>query len=105
MIPKMVYICHPLTSFGDVRENQKRVQQICSSLVMEQAPVVPISPIHAFSFFDTTGSQEIVMGYCLQLLNACHEIWVYGDWQKSSGCREEVAFAQSKGIPIRFQTK
>ena len=97
---KKVYIAHPLTTHGTIEENQKKIDDICKNLLVERPEIVPISPIHAFSFFDPTGDQSVVIGLCKELLSACDEIWMFGDWMKSNGCRAEVAFANRNKIPV-----
>lgn len=100
---KRVYIAHPLTTHGTVEDNQKRIDAICKKLLIDHPEIVPFSPIHAFSFFDPAGDQNVVINLCKELLASCDELWAYGDYQKSKGCLAEIAFAKCHGIPIKFQ--
>ena len=97
---KKVYIAHPLR--GDVAGNMAKATQICKDL-HQQGEVLPVSPLHAFSFVDPTGPQDVVLGYCLNMLRACDELWVHGDWEISEGCRMEVDFAVENKIPVIFR--
>ena len=94
---KKVYIAHPLR--GDVVGNMEKVTLICQKL-HQQGEVLPVSPLHAFSFVDPAGPQETVFQYCRSLLLACDELWVHGNWKESEGCRMEVDVAQTVGMPI-----
>jgi hypothetical protein len=38
----------------------------------------------------------------LGLLSLVDELWVFGDWRRSEGCRIEVDFARHRGIPVIF---
>ena len=96
---KTVYIAHPLR--GDVEGNVKKVTGICKELA-EKGEVIPFSPLHAFDFMDTKGEQTLVMKYCFKLLSKVDELWVFGNWEESEGCRMEVEFAFHNNIPILF---
>lgn len=95
-------MAHPLTTFGTIEENLLKINAICKAIMVEYPDVVPFSPLHAFSFFDNkNGSQEQVMGYCLKLLSKCDEIWLFGQWEESKGCMQELVFATKNNIPVR----
>lgn len=97
---KKVYIAHPLTSYGDPRENFKKVTEICREIKRTQPSIVPVSPIHAFSYHTWEGDQTAVINDCLYLLQSCDEIWFYGEWWNSTGCLEELIFAVYNEIII-----
>ena len=96
---KTVYIAHPLR--GDVETNVRKATDICKELA-EKGDVVPFSPLHAFDFMDPKGDQTLVMKYCFKLLSKVDELWVFGNWEESEGCRMEIVFARQIGIPIQF---
>ncbi len=102
---KLVYIAHLLTTYGTIEENQQAIDLICKQIVIDNPDIVPISPIHAFGFYDPAGGQETVIDFCKALLGACQEIWLYGHWIESKGCRAEVAHAISQGIIIRDKSE
>lgn len=101
------YIAHPLRGSAphteqQVRENIQKVTDICQDISQYNSKVVPFSPIHAFAYMDPLGyDQEVAMRHCLELLSTCDELWVFGDWETSVGCKMEIEFAKKKGIPIR----
>ena len=98
---KNVYIAHPLR--GNLEANKQRVTKICQDLLTE-GRVTPISPIHAFSFI-TNPNQDPVrdISLCFNLLKTVDELWVYGQWWRSEGCRAEISFANCRSIPIIFK--
>jgi hypothetical protein len=38
----------------------------------------------------------------LKLLGFCDEMWVFGDWKESRGCRREIAFCEKHEIPYQI---
>jgi len=96
---KKVYICHP---FQGLAANFDAITQICRTLAEERPDIVPISPVHVFSYLDDDVHRVLVLGYCLELLETCDEVWVYGDWRKSEGCCLEVGRASELGMPIVY---
>lgn len=101
---KFVYIVHPLTTHGIPEINRQRVNDICKQITIETPDVIIISPIHAFSFFQVTGSQDKVIECCKKLIMRCDEIWFFGEWWKSNGCKKELIHAKQLNIPIVYRT-
>lgn len=107
---KNIYIAHPLRGAKPYTEEQCRkntalVTQICLAISRDFTGLVPISPVHAFSFFDAlTCDQNLVIEYCHSLLEACDGMWVFGDWAASDGCLSEIGmFARiGRGETISF---
>lgn len=102
---KNVYIAHPLRGAEHYTEDQCRkntamVAQICMAISRDyNTTIVPISPVHAFSFFDTLKcDQKQVLEYCHSLLEACDDMWVFGDWAASAGCLSEIGMFARKGL-------
>ena len=44
-----------------------------------------------------------MMRQCLALLDVADELWVFGDWERSEGCRMEVEHARETGKAILFE--
>lgn len=93
---KKVYIAHPLRG-ADRAKNVEEVTRICKKITELFPDVLPISPIHAFSFLDNCGAEgeKKALELCLELLKNCDEAWFFGsNWRASVGCFEEyhVAF-------------
>ena len=107
---KKVYIAHPLRGgtrdIGSIYKNYLKADALMLTLGREHESeeILFLSPIHAFSFTSPlVGPQEWVLGQCRGLLELADEVWVFGDWQESEGCRMEVEHARELGITIVFE--
>lgn len=104
---KSAYICHPLRgrtgSPEEIKSNLERIDEICKNLAAIYPDVLLLSPLHAFSFYDPRGPQEQVLGQCVAMLERADELWVFGDWQESQGCRMEVEYAKRLGKGVEFK--
>lgn len=88
---KRVFISHPYKD--NPQENKKHVDSICRELAQNKN-ILPISPLHLFSFIEDDCQREEILKVCLRLIDICDEVWIYGD---SEGCRKERAYARSQG--------
>ena len=88
---KRVFISHPYKD--DPKGNKKRVDTICRELA-EKDDILPISPLHLFSFMENDDNREEILQVCFRLIDICDEVWIYGD---SEGCRKEREYALSIG--------
>lgn len=66
---------------------------------------VPVSPLHAFSFFtpeddDERKKRRFIMDCCLSLLKACDQLWAFEGWEYSKGCKQEIKFCFRNKIPV-----
>jgi len=93
---KRVFISHPYKD--DPKGNKKRVDTICRELA-EKDDILPISPLHLFSFMEDDDNREEILRVCFRLIDICDEVWIYGD---SEGCRREAQYAKSVGKPVRM---
>ena len=107
---RKIYISHPLRNgktgdelIAEVEKNRKKVSQICSDLLHERDDILILSPIHAFGFISPTGDQTQAFEQCKSLLELADELWVYGDWRNSEGCRIEIQYAEVLKIPIEYK--
>ena len=91
---KRVFISHPFSS--DLEGNRVRVDIICHDSVKQG--ILPISPLHLFSFMEDDLHREEILQVCFRLIDICDEVWVYGD---SEGCRMELEYARSIGKVVR----
>ena len=92
---KRVFISHPFSS--DPEGNRVRVDIICHDLAKQG--ILPISPLHLFSFMEDDLQREEILQVCFRLIDICDEVWVYGD---SEGCRREAKYAKSVGKPVKM---
>lgn len=106
---KRVYVAHPLrggrADMDVVMANIARVSEIMRKLAAEEPDMLFFSPVHAFSFMDPLGPEEWVMKQCLEMLALCDELWVYGPWRESKGCKMEIKRAMSLKKPIVYKEK
>ena len=91
---KRVFISHPYKD--DPERNKKRVDNICRELA-EKGDILPISPLHLFSFMEDDDSREEILQVCFRLIDICDEVWVYGD---SEGCEKERGYALFRGKKV-----
>jgi len=87
---KRVFISHPFSS--DPEGNRVRVDIICHDLVKQG--ILPISPLHLFSFMEDDLQREEILQVCFKIIDICDEVWIYGD---SEGCKREAEYAQRAG--------
>lgn len=90
---KKIFISHPFIS--DPINNKIKVDKICKEL----KDVLPISPLHLFSFIEeeTPQLRAEILQFCFQLIYLCDEVWVYG---KSEGTTQECIFATTIGKKV-----
>jgi hypothetical protein len=82
-------------------ENMNRVDRICRRIAEERPDVLPLSPLHAFSFLNIFEDDK-ALALDRELIEFADELWVFGDWETSEGCRLEIGWARQMGIPIVF---
>lgn len=106
---KRIYVSHPLRNgkTGDeltteVERNRMEVSKICEDILKKHNDVLVLSPIHAFGFISPLDDQTRAFEQCKALLELADELWVYGDWHASEGCRMEIQYAEILKIPIKY---
>ena len=94
---KLVYVAHP---FQGKRSNIQAISHICRRLA--KMGVVPVSPVHAFSFLHDNIPEERskALELCEELVEACDCLFLTGDWERSEGCIVERNVALAEMIPI-----
>jgi len=94
---KRVFISHPFS--GDEVENTRKADEICKKIMESDVDVLPVSPLHLFSFLeDDGGVREAIMTQCYYMILSCDELWSFGD---SKGCVREEAWAYKANVNIR----
>ena len=84
---KIVFISHPYSD--DPVGNKEKVDKICRYWVKQG--VIPISPLHLFSFYDNDTDRNTIMEICYHLIDKCDLVFMYGD---SLGCTMEREYAE-----------
>lgn len=95
----LIYVSHP---YGGDPLNKYDIEDIIERLVEENPHNTYISPVHCFGFMYEDVEYEQGLQYCLNLLDVCDTMLVYGDWQNSRGCMKEVEHAKIKGIKYKI---
>ncbi len=95
----LIYISHP---YGGLKENKRKVEEIVQNLAKRFPLETHISPIHAFGFLYEEVSYKQGMKMCLNLLDVCDYMIVFGEYKKSKGCRIEIRHARKHGIPTYY---
>ena len=94
-----VYISNP---YKGLESNTREVEKIFFKLIKEYPHHFFVSPIHAFGFAYDKLDYLTGLEYCLGLLSHCDEIWVFGDYKNSVGCKREIEYAKKNNIKIRY---
>lgn len=103
----LLYVIHPFRGDGTTEAralNTERIRQTCIGLLA--LGHTPVSPVHCFSYLDDEDPihRARSLEACLELLNLCHEAWVFGDAEHSEGCQREIAEAYQLQHPVRVLT-
>jgi len=99
---RRVYVCHPYRDAADttMAANVERVTALCRTLTEDSfAPIAP--QLYLPAFLDEATQRDEALPLCLELLDACDEVRVYGE-RISDGMRLEIEHAEARGIPVRF---
>jgi hypothetical protein len=105
---KKIYIAHPLrgetADIDEIWKNSVAIDTICRnvSAIVGAKDTLLLSPIHAFSFMPVFGDQKDVFEQCRNMLSLADEVWVFGDWASSEGCKMEIEYANKLNIPVVF---
>ena len=92
-----IYISHP---YGSKVENKEKIEKIIRDLIFEKPQHTYVSPVHCFGFLYEEVEYDIGIRYCLDLLDACDEMWVFGDYANSKGCKLEIVHALETKKPF-----
>ncbi|MCE5295405.1 MAG: DUF4406 domain-containing protein [Chlamydiales bacterium] len=96
---KIVYVAHPFT--GDPEDNMRKINAIMQYLTLNYPDICFISPLHNFSY-DKDAKEADILPRCFALLSKCDDLWVFGNWEHSSGCRQEINQAKLWGMTVLF---
>lgn len=106
MIPKMVYVAHPIR--GDVEGNIRKIVKICRRIhTYEVIPCVPyLAVIAAIGAEEGTKEEELGLWTNHEYIERrmFDEMWLFGDCI-SVGMRDEIIHARKCHIPVKGKTK
>lgn len=97
---KRVYVAHP---YSGLEENKQKVEELIKRLVKMYDDIVFYSPIHSFGYLYESTEYIQGMNMCLNLLKACDELWLCGDWENSTGCMMEYSYAIATNGRIKIE--
>lgn len=97
-----IYVSHP---YSGKEENKLAVEKIIKRLTEIYPHDTFISPIHTFGFMYDQIDYETGLGWCLDLLQGCDRMYVYGNWKKSRGCQTEVLFCENNFIEYKIMSE
>lgn len=96
----LVYISAP---YGGKQENFDKVTVLMKGLMEYSDQFTFISPIHAQSFEDYHETDyEVGLKHCIDILDRCDEMWVFGGYNSSRGCEAEIEFCNKNIKPVRY---
>ena len=90
----LYYLSHPYTTHGDPEKNRENAINI-ECFLTNDLDIIVINPIAMPLGTDN----DVAMGKCRHLYNACDSIIFCDDWDKSVGCREEYKWAVEDNKP------
>lgn len=96
---KVIYVSHP---YGGLEENKERVEKIILEEMKRYPDYLFLSPISTFGFKGQAISYGEGLAECLWLLAQSDEVWVYGDYENSRGCRTEIWYCEVSGTPYKI---
>lgn len=100
MKKKLIYISHPSSG---LESNTRKVEDIIRNLYKNKEfrdKYCVISPIHNFGFMynDEWLSYDDGLNLCLDLLDSCDIMLVFGDYTNSKGCTREIEYCKENEI-------
>jgi hypothetical protein len=98
---RRVYVCHPYADHP--ADNIERVLDISRELIA--LGVMPIAPhLYLPQLVDERGDRDRAIALCLELIDTCDEVRVFGD-RVTPGMKREIDYARVRGLPVRFETE
>lgn len=94
----IIYISHP---FSGENNNLERIGLLIKLLQNKYPNYLFISPVHMFGHLYHSTTYEDGIRMCLWALEKCDEMWVFGDWENSNGCKIEMSYCNEYLIPYK----
>ena len=96
---KMMYISHPFT--GNEEENAADAKDVKKTLQLTYPNVCFVNPLDEFGDNDKL-DYCTALSLAMELLSRCDGVIFCRDWEKSTGCRAEMAYAKKTGMEIKY---
>ena len=97
---QLVYVAHPY--INDPEGNMKKIKKVMRWLRKQFPQICFISPLHNFSYAQDDDEEEEILSSCLELLSRCDYLYMFGDYENSTGCKKEIELAQKLLIPVKY---
>ena len=88
-----VYISH---EYGGKWRNKRKIGKLIKTLVYLHPDKIFVSPVHCFGFLYKSVSYDHGIEMCLELLDRCDEMWVFG--KHSKGVKLEIEHCEEGDI-------
>lgn len=88
-----IYISH---EYGGKWRNKRKIGKLIKTLVYLHPYKIFVSPVHCFGFLYRKVSYDRGMEMCLELLDRCDQMWVFG--KHSKGVKMEIQHCQEGDI-------
>lgn len=96
---KMMYISHPFT--GNEKENAAGAKRVKKALQLAYPNICFINPLDEFGDNDKL-DYCAVLSLAMELLSRCDGVIFCRNWEKSTGCKAEMAYAKKAGMEIKY---
>lgn len=96
---KRVYVAHP---FGNNVDNEFAIKHIIRELQKVHPNATFYNGITTFGFLYNDVDYHRGMEMCLDLLDYCDALYVFGNYESSKGCRMEIEHFLKQDKPIHI---
>lgn len=95
----LVYIAHPFRN--NPKENLERVKKYVKQAI--DCGYLPVCALLEIGHLHGKIDENLALDICFKYIDKCDLVWLCGDWQKSEGCRLELAYARSRNKKVEFK--
>ena len=92
-----VYIC---SAYGGRQENYEKAVEYCK-MAAREGNILLASHVMLHGIISEEAGREKGLEAGRNLITLCDQVWVFGI--RTSGMKEEIAFARQLGIPILYK--
>ncbi|MBR3723061.1 MAG: DUF4406 domain-containing protein [Selenomonadaceae bacterium] len=96
---KMMYISHPFT--GNEKENAAGAKRVKKALQLAYPNICFVNPLDEFGDNDKL-DYCAALSLAMELLSRCDGVIFCRNWEKSTGCKAEMAYAKKAGMEIKY---